>query len=106
MPGLPTSQRTVGRFLNFARRRAARRYYGAAPFGADADAPAPTPPATLYDVFERIRDDERAHWSNLVSLVQFESLEAAGPATPTRACAPEDDACLAATDECAVAYAR
>mmetsp|Transcript_13051 Transcript_13051/g.39020 ORF Transcript_13051/g.39020 Transcript_13051/m.39020 type:complete len:298 (-) Transcript_13051:101-994(-) len=84
----------------------ATAYYGAAPFGADADAPAPTPPATLYDVFERIRDDERAHWSNLVSLVQFESLEAAGPATPTRACAPEDDACLAATDECAVAYAR
>ena len=31
---------------------------------------------SLYDVFERVRDDEGAHWDTLVRLVNYDSLEA------------------------------
>ena len=75
-----------------------------APSGAAADRP--PPPASLYDVFVRIRDDEKAHWETLVGLVQFDSLQAVIPPEPTRPCVVVGDACVVeGDDECVLSDA-
>ena len=58
------------------------------------------PPETLYDAFVRVRDDEQSHWASLAGLVQFDALGGGSVATPP--CAANDEACLAAPDECLV----
>jgi ubiquinol oxidase len=58
------------------------------------------PPKTLYDAFVRVRDDEQSHWASLAGLVQFDALGGGSVATPP--CAADDEACLAAPDECLV----
>ena len=58
------------------------------------------PPETLYDAFVRVRDDEQSHWASLAGLVQFDALGGGSVATPP--CAADDEACLAAPDECLV----
>ena len=77
---------------------------------ASGDEPPRPALASLYDVFERVRDDERAHWETLVGLVQFEALREPEGATlePTLPCTPvKDGGCLLPDDgECPVPAAR
>ena len=53
-----------------------------------------------YVAERRVRDDEQSHWASLAGLVQFDALGGGSVATPP--CAADDEACLAAPDECLV----
>lgn len=85
----------------------ARSYYDAvdAPLRdlATRTAPPREPLANLFDVFVRVRDDERAHWETLVGLVQYDGRAGdAGAPEATRPCVVVGDECvLPADDECA-----